>query len=96
MKGQLPWQNTMNSMTQQNIHKLQKEIGMYKCSIRVEDLCRGCPGWVYRIAKSILHPNATPDYPLYIREMKQRMLELGTKFDYAYDWTSLPKRVFLR
>jgi len=96
MKGALPWQNTMNSMTQSNIHKLQKEIGIHKSTIPVDDLCKGCPEWIHTVTKSILHPNATPEYSQYIHEMKKRMKELGTKFDYEYDWTSLPKRVFLR
>lgn len=96
MKGSLPWQNTLNSMTTQNISKLQSEIGKYKQQISVTQLCQGCPTWVLKMSQQILHPNASPNYDYYKQLMKHRLKELGESFDYEYDWTSLPKRVFLR
>lgn len=96
MKGELPWQNTMNSMTQANIHKLQKEIGLYKERITPDELCRGLPNWLLNIARSLLHPNAVPQYGMYVDQMKNRMRQLRMKFDYQYDWTNLPTRVLIR
>lgn len=95
-KGALPWQNTLHSMNTENISKLQKEIGIYKDRISVQDLCQGCPKWIVSLAQKILHENTVPEYSDYKDRMKSRLQELGESFDYEYDWTSYPKRVFLR
>ena len=96
MKGSLPWQETINVVGSNDLRKLQREIGKCKKEISVQQLCEGCRVWCYNLANHILHPQTTPNYKLYKEIMKKRLVEMDEKFDYAYDWTSLPKRVFLR
>lgn len=96
MKGQLPWQEMINVVGTDDLRKLQKEIGKCKRQISVQKLCEGCPPWCYKLANHILHQNTSPDYKMYKQIMKRRLTEMKETFDYAYDWTSLPKRVFLR
>ena len=95
-KGSLPWQFSTTNASSDNIRKLQEKIGEYKDKIKISELCKGCPNWLIQLSQQILHPNTPINYVLYKKLMQHRLKELGSTFDYMYDWTSLPKRVFLR
>lgn len=93
-QGSLPWQ--FQDMDKNNLRQLQETIGKIKDTISIQELCKSCPNWIKQMAHHILHPNQNPDYTLYKRLMQNRLKQMKESFDYSYDWTSLPKRVFLR